>query len=55
MLNWIMTVVVVLIGFLVMVTGLIEYLFMGYLLPTNIDSFICFSRIWLCFHTENDK
>jgi uncharacterized membrane protein len=26
-----MTVVVVLIGFLVMVTGLIEYLFMGYL------------------------
>ncbi len=31
MLNWIMTVVVVLIGFLVMVTGLIEYLFMGYL------------------------
>lgn len=55
MLNWIMT-VVVLIGFLVMVTGLIEYLFIGYLAYLLILIVLSvFSRIWLCFHTENDK
>ncbi|HDT1249895.1 TPA: hypothetical protein QHR34_004066 [Raoultella ornithinolytica] len=55
MLDWIATVLVLSVGFLVMVTGLIEYLFIGfmiYLLSLVVLSLV--GKVWMYFHKKNE-
>lgn len=56
MLDWIITSAVLIIGFFVMVTGLIEYVllaWLGILLILVVLGVL--GRIWACFQTQNTK
>ncbi|HDT5885595.1 hypothetical protein [Raoultella ornithinolytica] len=56
MMDWFITALVLTIGSLIMITGLIEYVFIGfmaYLLIMVVLSII--ARIWLYFRKRNDK
>lgn len=56
MLDWFITAAVLIIGFIIMVTGLIQWVlfgFMAYLLILVIMGIL--GRIWACFRNPNDK
>lgn len=56
MMDWIATALVLMVGFLVMVTGLIEYLFIGFMIYLLIlVVFSIFGLVWRCFHKEKYK
>lgn len=54
--DWLITVVVLFLGFIAMVTGFIEYLFLGWLgILLILVVFAILGRIWGCFRIQNDK
>ncbi len=56
MFEFLFDVVIIMIGFALMVTGLIEYLFIGFLFYLLILVVLnIFAHIWLCFRSINDK
>ena len=56
MVDWLITLVVLLFGFMIMVTGLIQYLYIAFLFHLLIIMVMgILGRIWLCFQDPNDK
>lgn len=56
MLDWVITAAVLIVGFIVMITGFIEYVLLGWILYLLIMVVMGFlGRIWLCFQEPNNK
>lgn len=56
MLDWIVTLSVLIIGFTLMVTGFIQYILIGWIMYLLIMVVMgVLGRIWLCFQKQNTK